>query len=432
VEEALLLGQHPIGCTGLRSRIRSGDGTEEDWRDLLLVTARIGPPAGCLDLTGADQLAEWAAGRPGWRGARAEWLAVRGRVAEADGLLAAPGEDAARLRVALLRGDGDGARVAAEGALVESPRDILACRILGRDALEQGDATWALELSDCGGLGARSPELVRLAGEALELAGEFAAAEEVYVRVNADVHRAALLYQVNPTPERREEAARLLSEPGGAAAPPVRLHRAWMALQAGGEPDLAGLDESIPALVIRALARGTPEDVAALARATSAPTAVARARVAAERRDRSAAIQALADALAAAPASEPVHRARLALLLDLGEDPGRALEEWAALDPDHVAAVGERGSRDLPWAVLVPERWDALAARHPDPRMRADAPAGKDAIGERIRAARRLPTASARADALAALGREVAGLDGLAAERYRVGPSPPGAPARAP
>lgn len=407
------------------------DATEDDWRLLLTVSARM-PPPGCLAMEDADALVAWAADRPGWRGARAEWLAVRGKAPEADALLATPGEDGARLRVALTKGDGDAARLAAEGALVEEPRDVLACRLLGSAALEEGDAAWAIELSDCGGLGARAPDLQRLRGDALDRAGEHAAALATYAKVGVTIHRAAILYQESPTPERVAEARALLAAKDGERPPPAALHAAWMALVAGEEASIEGLDHSIPAKLARAMVRGAPEDVAAIAEIPGAPAAIVRARLAAERGDRAAMERALDEALAAAPAAEPVHRARVALRGLTGGDVAGALADWEAQDPDHVALVGGRGSRDVPWAALVPETWEALAARHPDPRMRADAPRGVDAVGDRARAARALPDAGERADALAALAKEVPGLDALPAERYRLGPPPAGVPDREP
>jgi len=438
VEEQLLLGQLPAACAGARARLVAAEapGDEGDWRLLLLASARLGArpvdTGGCILPEDGDALvASFPSESPGWRGARAEWLAARGRFADAEALLAAPGADAARLRVAVARGDGDAARTAAEGALLEAAGDVLACRILALSALEEGDAAWAVEVTGCGGLGDRAPELVRIRADALDRAGDHAAAEALYGAGGQDVRRAALLYQEDPTPERLADAARLLA-PAPDRPPDAALHAVWLALTTGQAPSLAGLDESIPSLVARALVRGSAEDIAALERASSAPTCIARARVAARQRDIARMEAALRDALAASPAAEPVHRARIALRLATGGDVASALADWAAQDPDHVEAVGVRGSRDLPWIVLVPETWRALDTRHPDVRMRANAPTGKDAVGGRLRDARSMPDPSDRADALAAVAKEHPGLDGLVAERYRLGPSPAGLPERAP
>ena len=216
--------------------------------------------------------------------------------------------------------------------------------------------------------------------------------------------------------ERWEAARTLLASAGDAA--PVVLHRGWMAWIAGEPVEVAGLDAGVPAKVLRGLATGRAEDEAELADLHGAPAAVARARIALRRGDVAGMESALADALAAAPASEPVHRARIALRLVSGGDVDAALSDWASQDPDHVAAVGFRGERDLPWRALAPERWGELAQRRPDARMRADAPVGTDTVGERIRSARALPTAAARADALALIAQDVPGLDGLVRERY--------------
>ena len=433
VEERLVLGLLPAACAGARARVRAEDETE-DWRLLLLARARLGAGGeACLGRADADAMAAWAAPRPEWRGALAEWSVASGRLADAEARLAAPGEDGARLRLANARGDGDGARIAAEGALIAEPRDVLACRTLALAALEEQDPAWAIDVTRCGGVGARAPELVRLAAEALDRAGEHEAAAAAYGRVGADVHRAAILYQEGPTAERLAEAARLLAPPPDGPRPPAAaLHAAWMALRDGAPASLEELDDSIPALVARGLARGSPEDLAALAKAASAPTAIARARIHARRGERALMEAALADALRAAPAADPVHRARIALRIATGGDVGGALAEWASQDPDHVGIVGVRGSRDLPWDAIVPETWAMLAGRHPDPRMRHDAPTGSDAVGARVRAARVLPDAGARADALGALARDVPGLDALAAERYRLGPPAAGVPDHVP
>ena len=140
---ALLLERLPVACTLLRARVATGD--EEDWRLLLTAGARA-RNAGCLADAAGDALATWAADRPGWLGPRAEWAAARGDLAGAVALLGPSGNDTARLRVALATGDGDRARFAAEGALVEEPRDVLACHTLGLAALEAGDAAWAIEI----------------------------------------------------------------------------------------------------------------------------------------------------------------------------------------------------------------------------------------------------------------------------------------------
>jgi hypothetical protein len=430
VEELVLLGQLPAACLASKARALA-PGEEGDWQVLLRVAARSGGGR-CLTDADGDALAAWATGRAGWDGPRAEWLAASGDPDAALALLGPAGNDAARLRVVLARDDGDAARTAAEGAVIEDPRDVLACRILGLAALDAGDVSWAIEQAGCGGIGARAPELVRIEAEALDRAGELAAAEEAYTRAGATVHRAALLYQENPTPERLAEATRLLAPGPEGRPPPAALHAVWLALLTGGTPSVEGLDGSVPGTVARALVTRAPADIARLAGVPGAPAAIVRARFAAERGDRAAMEVALREALDLAPAAEPVHRARIALRLRAGGDVAGALADWAAQDSDHVALVGTRGARDLPWAVVVPERWDDLAHAHPDPRMRPEAPRGADAVGARWRAARALPDAAARADALDALAEAAPGLDALAGERYRLGPPPPGNPPRAP
>lgn len=423
LQERVLLGQLPAACPGAKARAATA-GTDDDWRMLLLVSARAWPSA-CLTPEQGDALAAWAGPSEAWRGARAEWIGARGDAEGAVAALGPGGEDTSRLRLALARGDGDAVRLAAEGALVEEPRDVLACRTVAAAALAEGDAAWAIESAACGGLGARAPELVRLRADALDRAGDHAAAEAAYASIGADVHRAVLLYQEGTTPERLAEATRLLAPGPEGRTPPAALHAAWMALLHGGTPSLVGLDESLPALLVRGTVRGDDADLVALRDAPGAAAAVVRARLHAARGDRAQTEAALVEALTDAPSAEPVHRARVALLLGVKGDVDVALADWAAQDPDVVAAVGGRGSRDVPWAALVPETWAALAARHPDPRMRSDAPAGADAIGARIRAARALSDTAARTDALASLLSDIPGLDALVSERYRSGPSPP-------
>jgi hypothetical protein len=425
VEERVLLGQIAAACAGLRARVVA-EGLDEDWRMLLLAAARVPAQArttgGCLTEALGSALATWGEGKPRWRGPRAEWKAALGD-GDALAILGERGDDAARLRIALAKGDGDAARFAAEGALVEEPRDVLACRIVGLAALAEGDLAWAIETSACGGLGPRAPELLRIRAEALDRAGEFEAAAAAYAAAGLDVHRAAILYQESPTPERLAEAAHLLAPDATGRPPPAALHGLWMALLHGGEPSTAGLDASVPAGLARAMASAGGADVTALAALPGAQAAVVRARVAAAQGDRLGVEDALADALTAEPAGEPVHRARVAIRLLVGGDVGGALADWAAQDPDHVAAVGTRGSRDMPWAALVPETWGELAARRPDPRMRSDAPSGADAIGSQIRTARAISEAGARSDAFSAVLRVHPGLDGLVLERYQSAPS---------
>ncbi|MDP2304571.1 MAG: hypothetical protein Q8P18_00920 [Pseudomonadota bacterium] len=434
IEEQVLLGHLAAACAGAKLRAAK-IGEDEDWRSLLLVTARSHPMA-CATEDEADALAAWAAPNEAWRGVRAEWIGARGDQERALAALGPVGNDASRLRLALGRGDGDAARFAAEGALVDDPRDVLACRIVGLAALAEGDAAWTIETAACGGLGARAPELVRMRADALDLAGEHAAAEAAYASIGADVHRAALIYQEGPTPERLAEANRLLAVGAAGRPPPAALHAVWMALIHGGTPSLVGLDSSLPATLARAMVQGDDAALAALEDAPGAPAAVVRARLHAARGDRARTEAALLEALAAAPAEEPVHRARVGLLLRVKGDVASALADWAAQDPDHVAAVGRRGSRDVPWLALVPDTWADLAERHPDPRMRSDAPAGADSIGARIRAARALSASGSdprgHTDALASLMSDVPGLDGLVRERYQSGPSPPNVPDRDP
>lgn len=405
IRRALRKEQLPVACHLAKLRA-AREPAEDGWLLLLTAAAR---QEGCLQPEDGDALATWAATLPQGAGPSAEWRAARGED------VAPAGDERSKLRIALRRGDGDAARLAAEGALLEDPGEIAACRIVANAALDERDLAWAVEVAACGGDG-DTPELLRLRASALDRAGQSDDALALYERAGANVHRAAILYQDHP--DRVEEARTLLEGPG-----PAALHRTWLALCHGAPPPIDGLDQSFQATVARALAaKDAPPD--ALADAAGAPAAVVRARLAAERRDLSTMERELDTALRDVPASDPIHRARIALRLSTGGDVEQALADWAALDPDHVAMTGTRGDRDLPWCGIVPETWAWIHTRIDDPRASAEAPRGSSPIGEKIRAARALPTAGARADAFGALDAATPGLDALPAERYRLGPPP--------
>ena len=405
VQRALRREQLPVACHLAKLRA-ARDPAEDGWLLLLTAAAR---QDGCLEPEDGDALATWAATFPHGAGPSAEWRAARGED------IAPAGDERSKLRIALRRGDGDAARLAAEGALLEDPGEIAACRLVANAALDERDLAWAIEVAACGG-DADTPELLRLRATALDRAGQTDEALALYERSGAAVHRAAILYQDHP--DRLDEARALLVGPG-----PAALHRTWLALCQGAPAPIDGLDQSFQATVARALAaKDAPPDV--LAGSPGAPAAVVRARLAAERRDLSTMEGELDAALRQSPASDPIHRARIALRLSTGGDVEQALADWAALDPDHVAMTGTRGDRDLPWCGIVPETWGWIRARIDDPRASAEAPSGSSPIGEKIRAARALPTPGARSDALAALDRDTPGLDALPAERYRLGPPP--------
>lgn len=410
ITSALSAERLPVACH--LAKVRAARETDDQtWLLLLTAAARTD---GCLSVENGDNLAIWASTLLDGRAPRAEWLASRGRIEEALAALGAQ-DDPSRMRIALRAGDGDAARLAADGALLVDPRDVAACRLLANVALEERDYAWAVELSACGSDDV--PELRRIRAAALDGAGLYDEAADLYGSAGADVHRAAILYQEHP--ERSEEALALLKGPTGPAA----LHRTWLSLCLGRPAPTDGLDQSVQATVARALvASDAPPD--ALADVPGPAAAVARARLAAERRDLSSMERELDAALRQSPASDPIHRARIALRLSTGGDVDRALADWAALDPDHVALSGARGDRDLPWCGIVPETWAALASKLGDPRASADAPRGTSTIGDRIRAARAHPTAGARSDALTEIDGAVPGLDALPAERYRLGPPP--------
>lgn len=398
-ERLLLAGRAAEACRGWKAKLVSGD-EDEDWRGLLTAAARA---PGCLSDADGDALAAWGAAperAEAWRGARAEWAAARKDTAAAKALLVAPGFDGARLRVLLAAGEGAGVREAAEGALAEHPDDVLACRTAADASLREGDLLRAIEASECGGV--KAPELARMRGDALDAARRFADAEAVYREAGATVHLAALLYQEAPTPARIAEARALLD---GDPSPPAALHRAWIALLRGERPDVAGLDHSAPAALVRVVA-GSKGDLQGL---EGAAARVAGARLAAAKGDAPAVEEALSDALAEEPDLEPVHRARVALRRQLGGDVDAAVAAWRARDPDHVRLRGARGPRDVPWAAIAP--WPPL-----DPAECW----GRDEVGDAWRAAMERTSRPARLDALASLQAVHPELEEVAAQRHFV------------
>ncbi len=407
-------------CLAARHVAQAAPTEEEPFRLLLLASARApggamgDGSAGCLTREHGDALAAWAAGEPSraesWRGARAEWVASRGDPAAADALLAERGHDGSRMRVALAIGDGARASDAAEGALLADSGDALACRLVAALALDAGDAAQAIEVAACGGTA--SPVLERVRAEAYDAAGAHEAAIACYLAMGAPTHAAAILYQ--ELPARRAEANALLADGGPAEA----LHRGWLALLDGRPPLLDGLDDSPPADLLRALADPASSDVLSRLAPDDPVAAVVRARVAATRGDARGVDAALAPALIADPASEPLHRARVALRLQIGGDVRGALAEWGAQDPDHVRLRGARDGRHRPWIAIAPWSWDDLARVTRDPRARADAPMGSDVVGAAYRAAVRRPATTDRLDALEELYRSDSRLRGVIAERW--------------
>jgi hypothetical protein len=378
-EEALLRDDVPIACRAYSARARAG-GEEEAWIGLLTAAARGG---GCLAEPDGDAIAAWAAGEPAraerWRAARAEWLAKKDPAAAGQLLATAPGHGGAKLRVAIAAGRMD--RDLAEAALLESPRDTLACWVVARAEVDEGDLFDAVEQAACGG--ARNARLSRVIGDALDAAGDTEGALAAYAEAGADVHRAAVLYQTG----RVDEARPLLAGPGPVAA----LHRGWLALLAGEPVALEGLDDTPEARILVAVATRDPSGIADL---DGPEAAVARKDLAA-----------LDAAIEKDPAFEPLYRAR------------GARAAWSRVDPDHARLRGARGRRELPWEALVP------GEAFPEPT-------GRDDVGDAWRAALALPDRTARLDAFAALQAAHPELDGLAGARYRVAAGLDADPAR--
>jgi hypothetical protein len=129
---------------------------------------------------------------------------------------------------------------------------------------------------------------------------------------------------------------------------------------------------------------------------------VAFARALAARGDAAGAAGVLEAAIVKDPAVEPLHRARVAILRDLGRDVEPALAAWAAQDPDHVRARGSSEVPDVPWRALAPWSWREACGPRQDSRCSVSAPAGKDQVGEALRSAL-ATTGSTRLDALSAL-----------------------------
>jgi hypothetical protein len=292
------------------------------------------------------------------------------------------------LRV-LLAGGTDEATVrdAAESALVEDPADGRACTIVARARLQEGDAAGAIEQAAC--RGTRTVLLDRVRADALDAAGAYADAAEAWRGAGLDVHAAAVLLQEFPA--RRDEALALL-QGERAKGPLSALLLAWDAVARGERPAASGaLDRSAAADLLWALTdpQGvTPDVLTRLRTLGDARTEIVLARGAGARGDRTEMEAALERARKHAPASEPNHRARVALRAAHGGDVAGALADWAAQDPDHVRLTGARGNRERPWAAIAPWSWPEACgrARH-DARCSPAAPSGADDIGNTYRAA---------------------------------------------
>ncbi len=419
VEQALREERAAEACAAARHAVATYGG-EDDWRAFLRASSRAVGGA-CLSSADGGALAQWAAATPEraarWRGERAEWAAANADVDAALTMLADPGVDAARLRVALRRDDAAAAIDAAEGALLDDPGDGLACRVLAERALAGGDLLAAEDAARCAGT--VTPPLSRVRAEAAERSGRPAEAATLWRAAGRDLHAAVVLYQ--DVPGGADAALPLLRD-----GPMDRLHRGWLALATGGVPDLMALGGTPFDALLRVAADpagASPELVASLPTGDAAAE-VLRARALAARGDRDGAVAALAAARRVATAVEPVHRAEVAVRVALELEVDPALFDWAAQDPDHVRLRGGV-SREAPWAAVAPWAWDDLRRRTGDRRARADAPAGQDAIGAAWRAAAALPDHLDRLDALTELQDAHPELGALPGERWRLAAEPP-------
>ncbi|HNC97430.1 MAG TPA: hypothetical protein PKW90_14970, partial [Myxococcota bacterium] len=403
-------------CRGYKDRLQKDAKDEGAWAGLLTVSARTT----CLNREQGDALALWAATRDTgiWAGARAEWAAFKGEEEAARALLPSASADA-RLRVGMRLGDGDLVLDAAEDVLIQTPGNLMACRTIVNQLMQRADLFAALEEARCGGVG--TPDLQRLTGVALDLAGMTEDAEKIFRDGQASVHLATLLYQENPTPERLEEARKLLAADG---MPPARLHQGWMALLGQGPPPpLESLGDNPDSQLVRAALRFSElsdEELADLSNGPGAAPFLLQARIAAAKGKKSLALAALKQARERDPTFEPVFRGGIGVLLELKEDPGPWLADWKALDPDHVRLRGPRDRREVVWAALVPWTWAELVRRNPRLPAEFPPPEGKDAVGDAWRAAMALPDRNARLDALATLLHQEPTLHELAGYRYRI------------
>lgn len=415
--EAALREERPgEACRGYKDRLQKDAKDEGAWAGLLVVSARTN----CLSRADGDALALWAATRDAamWSGPRAEWLAMKGEEEAARALLPAASADA-RLRVGMRLGDGALILDAAEDVLIQTPGNLMACRTIVNQLMQRGDLFAALEEARCGGVGA--PDLQRLAGVALDLAGMTEEAEKIFREGRASVHLATLLYQENPTVERLEEARKLLAEDD---MPPARLHQGWMTLLGQGPPPaLESLGDNPDSQLVRAALRFadiSDEELDDLSNGPGAAPFLLQARIAAAKGKKSLALSALKRARERDPTFEPLFRGGLGVLLALKEDPSAWLADWKALDPDHVRLRGPRDRREVVWPALVPWSWTELARQNSVLPAEFPTPEGKDSVGDAWRAAMALPDRNARLDALSALQRDWPSLHELAGYRYRM------------
>ncbi len=386
VAKAVTAGRHFEACAGLKQRILA-KGAEPDWQALLLVAAR--DPA-CLEAGQGEQLASFFRGRPGWLDAVGEWDAAHDAAVDL-ATLSAP----SRLRVLLRNGDQRDVVTAAEAVLRADADDPFACAVVVEDAIERGELRAAVESCP----GASSPALLHARAGALDEAGRFDEAVSAYDAAGYTLHAAAILYQEHRS--RDAEALARMAEP----VPPAAIHRGWLAILRGRAPDLAGLDGSPEATMIRALA-GVPSAREALPSLGTLQARVLHARLVGD-------AAALESDLAGRPHSEVLLRAALGIRLDGGLDTAATLTRIRGLDPDHVALAATFGRREAPWQAIVPWTWVALRARLPGLESQ-----GQDEVGERWRAALQLD-GSAREAELDALQMDHPELRGLA--RLRAG-----------
>jgi hypothetical protein len=404
-----------VACQAFKSQLQASPKEENAWVGLLVASAR----APCLSVEEGDRLQAWAATQDLniWAGARAEWLLHRGDEAGARSLLPAAPPDA-RLRLAMQLGEGEMAVEAAEAVLLQWPGTLMACRVLVTTAMQKKDLFRAIEEAECNG--AKSSDLQRLAGVALDIGGDRAAAEELFRDSRSFVHLAVLLAASPSTPERLQEAVSLLSED---EAPPALLHRSWLFLQGKGpaltEAQIAALQGNPDMSLVKAAVRMdqlSDVELEALSDLPGAAPAVMQARIATLKGNTALAKAALERARQREPYFEPVFRSVVGGMLDLGLDPAPALAWWAGLDPDHIRLRGLEDRREVCWEVVAPWSWKELAERG----IKRPDPSGSDEVGQAFRAAMALPDRNSRLDALAEIQHQNTDLLELARIRYQI------------
>ncbi|MCB9778338.1 MAG: hypothetical protein H6742_07225 [Alphaproteobacteria bacterium] len=373
-EEAAERGHGAEAIGLLRGLVGAAPDDREAWSHLVAWSARW-PGQGGLD---AEARAAVIARHPGpeLAGGRAWHLLSLGQPDDAAAALAAaPDTDqavaTARLRLALDRADDVAAAAAAERVLGRWPADLEACEAGARSALRRGDARAVVEgVEDCRDAGLEHPPLGRLAADALDLAGQEAAACAAWLDAGATLHAAAVRVGGGDCPGAPAGTAldELLHDPAPEAMllatwEAVRSHDADACTRAVARLQDAGLLETPPFRLASAaalLVAGQPATgLAAIEGLDSARALVLRGRLFEAAGDLDAAERAFDAAVDVAGDSSPdVHRARLAFMADHRLDRvGAAADQLMAADPLALAFGGLEPDRLAPWPLIAPAPW---------------------------------------------------------------------------